>query len=236
MLVLPNLGRFGAIHADAGGEPSTGVERSNDRAIYEPPMQKGEETRAAILQAGLCAASLDGFEALTIGKLAKHVGMSKSGLFAHFSAKEGLQLAVLEHAAARFIEIVVGPAFAHPRGEPRLRALFDNWLAWRERAGVPGGCVFLAGGLEFDDKPGLIRDFLVKSQRDWIDTLAGAVAIGQREGHFDSAFEPEQIAFELYGLMIGSHFFSRLMADPAAENRARSGFEALLTRIRAKRS
>src|SRR5690606_13086514 len=102
----------------------------------------------------------------------KGVGLSKSGLFAHFKSKESLQLQILEHAAETFINKVVRTALQQPRGEPRLRALFDNWLRWANAGGHQGGCVFVGAAAEYDDRPGPVRDTLARTQRDWLDTLA----------------------------------------------------------------
>ena len=132
---------------------------------------KGEATREAILAHALGLATRIGFEGLTIGRLAEALQMSKSGLFAHFRSKEGLQLEILRFAGARMVETVVKPAFAVERGEPRVRALFDRWLAWEQSPDLPGGCPFMAASFELDDRPGPVRDFVVQNLRDWIDTL-----------------------------------------------------------------
>ena len=127
---------------------------------------KGERTRAAILDHALAAASERGLEGLSIGGLAKEAGLSKSGLFAHFSSKENLQIQVLETAVHRFVETVISPALRERRGIPRIRALFDNWLGWDRDAGLPGGCIFISTANELDDRPGPVRDRLVAYQRD----------------------------------------------------------------------
>src|SRR3954463_7915747 len=147
-------------------------------------MTKGDETRSAVLGSALSLATQLGLEGITIGKLAEHCGMSKSGLFAHFSSKENLQVAILEEASARFVALVVAPALKKPRGEPRLRALFDNWLAWSKVDFMPGGCIFVQAGVELDDRPGPARDRYIAGQRDWLATLAGAARIAIEEKHF----------------------------------------------------
>ena len=119
-------------------------------------MTKGEETRAAIVEVGLATASKVGLGALSLGELAKEVGLSKSGLFAHFDSKENLQLAVVRRAIERFVEVVIAPALAEPRGEPRVRALFYNWFHWSRSSELPGGCFFIAASSELDDQPGLL--------------------------------------------------------------------------------
>ncbi|HSB20126.1 MAG TPA: TetR/AcrR family transcriptional regulator [Anaeromyxobacteraceae bacterium] len=199
-------------------------------------MGKGEQTRDAILEQALTLASQVGLEGLTIGRLAGALDLSKSGLFAHFRSKEALQVQTLERAAARFEEVVVRPALGAARGEPRLRALFENWLRWPRIVPQPGGCIFVAASVELDDRPGPARDRLVRLQRDWLDVLAGAVRIAIQEGHFHRKVDPDQFAFELYGIMLVCHHASRLLRDPAAPERARRGFEALLARARAARA
>ena len=197
---------------------------------------KGEQTREAILERAMVLASEVGLEGLTIGHLAEALDLSKSGLFAHFRSKEALQVQTLERAAARFEEAVIRPALRAARGEPRVRALFEGWLRWPKIVPQPGGCIFVAASVELDDRPGPARDKLVRLQRDWLDVIAGAVRIAIQEGHFDPKVDSAQFAFELYGIMLMCHHTARLLRDPRAEERARRGFEALLTRARAARA
>lgn len=196
------------------------------------PLTKGEETRAAILDQALASASRLGLEGLTIGNLAEAVGMSKSGLFAHFRSKEDLQLQVLETAVRRFVEMVVAPALKAPRGEPRVRALFDRWMDWEKADFQPGGCIFVATANELDDRPGPLRDRLVGYQRDWLQAIATAARISVEEGHFGADVDVQQFAYDLYAIILAYHHFSRLMGDPAAEARARRSFESLLSTVR----
>jgi AcrR family transcriptional regulator len=167
-------------------------------------MGKGAQTREAILDEAVQLASVAGLEGLTIGTLAHAVGLSKSGLFAHFRSKEQLQLAVLEHAVARFIEVVVAPALRSPRGEARLRALFEGWLSW-ERDVLRGGCVIQAGADEFDDRPGPVHDYLASNQRDLLDTLTEIVRAGAEVGAFSTGRDPRSTAFEVVGLLVAYH-------------------------------
>ena len=183
-------------------------------------MAKGEETREAILDTALALASTGGLEGLSIGTLAQAVGLSKSGLFAHFGSKEELQLAVLRTASDRFVAKVITPALKAPRGEPRIRALFERWLAW-EAAAFAGGCPFLAVSNELDDRPGPVRDYLVQSQRDWLDVLANAARIAMAEGHFRADLDPRQFAYEIYSLILAFHQFHRLLREPDTEQRCR---------------
>ncbi len=196
-------------------------------------MSKGEETRAAILEEAFARASRLGLEGLSIGSLAGEVGMSKSGLFAHFQSKEELQLQVLETAAGLFVDTVVTPALKEPRGEPRLRALFERWMAWEGAPFQPGGCIFIATANELDDRPGPLRERLVGYQRDWLESLATAARITIEEGHFRADVDPEQFAYDLYAVILAYHHFSRLLRDPTAEDRALRAFESLLASCRA---
>jgi len=193
-------------------------------------MGKGEITRQAILERAVTFASQGGLDKLSIGRLAEDLGMSKSGLIAHFRTKEALQIQTLEMAAAQFVDGVVRPALAQPRGVPRVRALFDHWLAWAQT--MPRqGCVFVAAATEFDDQPGPVRDHLVQSQKDWLDTIANCFRTGVTEGHFRADADPHQFAQDLYGIMLAFHHAARLLEDPAAEGRARKAFEALLSAV-----
>lgn len=202
------------------------------RPYYLRGMRKGELTRASILEHAAGLASQVGLDGLTIGRLADELTLSKSGLFAHFRSKEALQVQVLEHAAARFVEVVVKPALAAPRGEPRLRALFDRWRRWPGEGGMAGGCLFVQASVELDDQPGPARELLVRQQRDWLEVIATVVRTGIAEGHFRKDVDPEQLAFELHGFMLSWHHAARLFADPKAERRAVAAFEALLARAR----
>jgi AcrR family transcriptional regulator len=186
-------------------------------------VSKGEATREAILDAAGKLAGHVGLGGMTIGSLAADTGLSKSGLYAHFRSKESLQIQVLEHTRARFVAQVVAPALTAPRGEPRVRAIFENWLRWDAQ---PGGCLFVAASSELDDQPGPVRDRLVRDQRDWLDTLAEVFRTGVAEGELDG--DPEQFAFDLDGVMLSCHMSGRLLGDEAAEARARRAFESLL--------
>ena len=190
-------------------------------------MSKGEETRAAILDDALAIASEVGFTGLTIGQLAEHTGMSKSGLFAHFKSKESLQLETLAWARERFTDVVIRPTLAAPRGEQRVRTLFDRWLEW-ETESLQGGCVFITATIEFDDQPGPMRDALVRNQQDWLDFVATVAGTAVTEGDFRADLDTEQLAFTLQGLMLGYHHAARLMHDPKALDRTRQALDQLL--------
>jgi AcrR family transcriptional regulator len=191
---------------------------------------KGERTRAAILDEALRLVSKAGLDGLTIGTLADATGMSKSGLFAHFGSRDELLLAVLAHGQAQFGEVVFQPAMARPRGLPRLRAMFVNWLDWTESAELPGGCPMIGGAAEFDDRPGPVRDMLAGGQRTWIETLKRAVrqAIDERQLAADT--DPEQIAFEMFGIALVVHHHRRLLGYRKARERALTALDSLFQR------
>lgn len=189
-------------------------------------MTKGEDTRAAVLSAALDLASEEGLVGLSIGQLAEKVGMSKSGLFAHFSSKENLQVEVLRAAIERFVAHVLSPALKARRGEARVRALFERWLTWKDQ--FPGGCVFVTAAVELDDKPGPARDVLVASQKDWLDAMATAARVAVSEGHFRKDLDPRQFAHEMFCLGYGFHFVARLLRDDKATERTHAAFARLL--------
>src|SRR5262245_42407071 len=195
-------------------------------------MGKGARTKQAILDHALALATRVGIEGLTIGRLAEDLGMSKSGLIAHFQTKEALQVQVLQTGAHRFVEDVLRPALKAPRGEPRLRALFESFLAWESSPSLPGGCPLIAASSELDDRPGPARDYLVQSRRDLLDLLAGTVRSAIDEGQFRPDLDPEQFAYEFWGAMLGFHHASRLMRDPRSSERARAGVETLVRSAR----
>ncbi len=196
-------------------------------------MGKGAQTRDAILERAVQLASEVGLDGLTIGRLATALDLSKSGLFAHFASKEGLQVATIERAAERFVEVVIRPALRMPRGEPRLRALVERWQRWPVEVPQPGGCLFVQAAVELDDKPGPARDRLVTLQREWLASLATAVKAAIAEGHFRRDVDPEQVAFEAYGIMLSFHHSVRLLRDPRADARARRAVDRLLLSCRA---
>jgi len=192
-------------------------------------MGRGDATREVILEEAERLARRVGLGGLTIGSLATSTALSKSGLFAHFGSKESLQLQVLEYTSDRFIREVVRPAVRLPRGEPRLRALFENWLEWDS---APGGCLLASSSFELDDQSGPVRERLVSDQRDWLDTLAMIVSGGITEGQFRPDVDPRQLAQDIVGVMLAFHVTSRLLHDPEAGPRARRGLDALLTAAR----
>ena len=192
-------------------------------------MRKGEQTRSLILNDAAAFASQVGLEGLSIGALAERLGMSKSGLFAHFGSKEDLQLQTLKHAQQLFADRVFAPALKQPRGLPRLQALFSGWIAWIENIDeLPGGCVIVAAATEFDDRPGAVHDALVSGQRELRGAIAKAVRLAIDEGHLDPQTDPWQLTFEILGIVLATHHDHRLLGDTRAAARAKHAFERLL--------
>jgi AcrR family transcriptional regulator len=190
-------------------------------------VSKGADTRRIILRSAVQTAYQVGLGGLTIGSLASSTGMSKSGLFAHFQSKEALQLAVLGAARAEFIDSVIRPALAAPRGETRVRELFDRWLDCGLHR-LPGGCLFVKAATELDEQYSPVRDQLVQDHRDLLDTIAQVFRSGVAEGHFRDDADPDQFATDLDGVMLAFYHAYRLLRDDAAESRARRAFTRLL--------
>jgi AcrR family transcriptional regulator len=197
-------------------------------------MTKGTETRDRILDRAFRLATRDGLEGVTLGTLASELGLSKSGLFAHFRSKEDLQIEILRTASARFEDAVLRPAFRAPRGLPRIKKLFDGWLQWLSDPALPGGCLFVAAATELDDKEGRPREHLVATLRQLHDALAKAAHLAVGEGQFRKDLDCEQFAFELYGIVLSYNQSKRLMRDARPEARARAAFQRLLAFAAAK--
>ncbi len=198
-----------------------------------PVLSKGEATRQRIVQRALELASRVGLEGLTIGELASDMGLSKSGLFAHFRSKERLQLAVLEAAARDFADKVFLPALGLPRGETRLRAIFDNWLAWIRSSGSHGGCIFLAGAMEWDDREGPVRDAIVAWFHQLYSALRKAVSLCIEAGQFQSELDVEQFTSDMHGIALKYHLDARLLRSGRSLQRAQTAYERLAASARA---
>ena len=192
-------------------------------------MNKGAITKKSILNQAHELASVYGLNALTIGSLAKSVGMSKSGLFAHFKSKENLQVETLSLVSKSFTEQVLMPVLKVERGKPRLVAFFNAWKAWLQNLPKTGGCVLIAASSEFDDIPGPVNDFLKNAQLQLIDSISRIVESGIEEGDFDSNTDSKEFAFEMFSLMLGYHYYYRLLEDRNSISYLETGFNKLLT-------
>lgn len=190
---------------------------------------KGQQTKAAIVEAALGLASQIGLEGLSIGALAEIAGMSKSGVFAHFGSREELQISVIREYHTRFEADVFYSAMQKPRGLPRLQALFDNWMV-QTSAEIDSGCIYISGAVEFDDRSGPVRDALASSVASWQTALRRAVELAQVEGQLSTQSDAHQIAFEIHGLILALHYEARFLRNPSATDRARRGFAHILDR------
>ena len=197
---------------------------------------KGETTRALILEAAVQQASEGGFESITIGTLAERTKLSKSGLFAHFGSRQELQIAAMDEAGRRFTEAVFLPALKAPRGLRRLRALFEGWVRWPEMAQLSGSCPLYAAAAEYDDKPGSMRDAVVERQALLARELAKSVRMAIETGELDAQADPEQIAFEMIGIVLAMYQSQRLMGDGKAALRAAAAFNRLVDSALAAKS
>jgi AcrR family transcriptional regulator len=191
------------------------------------PAQKGQQTRAAILDAALGLASHVGLEGLSIGALAEVTQMSKSGVFAHFGSREELQISVVREYHAKFEEEVFYPALTQPRGLPRLRALFERWVK-RVSVEIDSGCIYISGAVEFDDRPGPVRDALASMVRAWHGALERAIRIAVEEGHLVPDTDAMQMLFEIHGLILALHHDARFLRSPGALERAHKAFDHVL--------
>ena len=194
-------------------------------------MRKGELTRAAILDVALELSSRDGLEGLTIGVLADRMNMSKSGVFAHFGSREDLQLEVVKLYHHRFEQEVFFPSVREPRGLPRLQSMFDRWLQ-RVSVEIASGCIYISGAVEYDDRPGPIREELVKMVQAWQDALRRAARQAIEVGHLRPDTDAEQLVYEMYGLILALHHDARFLRNAGAVERARRGFERLIENYR----
>ncbi len=193
-----------------------------------PPVQakrrraQGEQTRQAILRVAVDLASVHGLDGLSIGRLATELGMSKSGLFAHFGSKEDLQLATIVAAQAIFRDVVLRPTFAAPRGLARVLALCEAWFTYGEQRVFRGGCFFAAATLEFDGRPGVVRDRLAEGMQDWLRLLTRLIQQAQASGELATTVAPEQLAFEIHSLFWGANWMLQLYDQSEALNQAKT--------------
>jgi AcrR family transcriptional regulator len=194
-------------------------------------MRKGELTRAAILDMALELASRDGLEGLTIGLLADKMNMSKSGVFAHFGSREDLQLEVLKLYHHRFEQEVFYPSMQEGRGIARLSSMFSRWIK-RVSVEIASGCIYISGAVEYDDRPGPIREELVAMVRAWQGALLRCVQLAIEVGDLKRDTDAEQLVYEMYGLILALHHDARFLRMPGSVERARAGFDRLIENYR----
>ena len=182
-----------------------------------------------ILEAALEMGSQVGLEAVSIGALAKEVGMSKSGLFAHFQSKENLQNDILHHAEDQFAHSVVIPALKVEAGVPRIEALAENWMDWTSQ--LTGGCIFVRASNEMKDRPGIVRDYLLKQQEAWLDVLRRIAKSAVRVGDFREDIDCDQFAFEFYSLLLGFNLYHTLLKNEDIRDRQQIAVDSLIQRF-----
>ncbi|MDH5206845.1 MAG: TetR/AcrR family transcriptional regulator [Hylemonella sp.] len=212
---------------DIAGKPGRGSGR--EATQLSRALHKGQQTKLSIIDAALGLAAQIGLEGLSIGVLAEVTGMSKSGVFAHFGSREELQISVIREYFNRFEQEIFYPAMAQPRGLPRLRAMFGNWMK-RVTVEIQSGCIFISGAVDFDDRPGPVRDALASSVKTWLGAVHRAVVQAKEEGHLRADADEHQIAFEIHGLILAVHYEARFLKWPGSIARANQAFEQILAR------
>jgi AcrR family transcriptional regulator len=219
----------GVAEVTEGAQQPPGEQASGAASAADGRRERGRRTRTSILATAVDIASVEGLEGLTIGRLATELGMSKSGLFAHFGSKEDLQLATIDAARRRFVEHVVKPSRGLPRGRPRVEALMRDWLDYYRAEVFAGGCFFPTVKAEFDSRPAsAVRDVVTQDAREFLAFLTREVRKAQEAGDLDRSVEAEQIAFELDALGAAAHQHFQLLHDPAVFDRAET---AIVRRI-----
>lgn len=206
--------------ASSPSVPSTPAPRS---------LPKGQQTKAHIVDVALHMATHHGLESLSIGGLAEAIGMSKSGVFAHFGSREELQISVVREYHQRFEQEVFYPALQAPRGLPRLRAMFSNWMQ-RTTVELDSGCIYISGAVEFSEREGAVREALMTSFDAWHTALRRAIEQAQAEGHLSAEADSHQLLFEIHGLILALHYDVRFLLRPESIPRAWTGFENILRR------
>ena len=189
------------------------IQESRDlqRDVIEP--KKGAQTKNSIIEAALAIASKSGLEGLTIGNIAEAVKMSKSGVFAHFGSREELQVAVVREYYQRFQDLIFSPALLKPKGLPRLNQMIQSWIKM-SIGDDSSSCFFIAGAVEFDDQPGIVRDELVRSVEDWRSAIRRAIKESIAAGHLKKSINVDTLLFQLYSIALGVHHDSRFLDNP----------------------
>jgi AcrR family transcriptional regulator len=201
---------------------STRLSQPKAKRAGKRKSDKSARTRETILRTAVGVASVRGLEGLSIGSLADELGMSKSGLFAHFGSKEDLQLAAIEMARQIFIDEVFRPALESERGLLRLWKLCDSWLSHTQRKVFPGGCFFTGAAFEYDSRSGPIRDRIAAVMQEWLGALTRAVEEAQAAGDLDAKVDARQLAFEIQSLAMGAVWASQLLDDDQAFSKVKT--------------
>jgi AcrR family transcriptional regulator len=206
--------------------------KSAEQLLTRKPRADGLRSRRTILDAAARLATVEGLEGLSIGRLAEHIGMSKSGLYAHFGSKEELQLATIATAAEIFRDDVVLPTETVEAPLARLEALCESFLSHLERRVFPGGCFFASAAAEFDTHPGPVKEEVASFLRGWLATLEELAARAQQDGSLDTAEDPAQLVFELDAYLLMANMAYLLHNDPLTLQRARAAIQARVMRAR----
>ena len=209
--------------------PAVATRPGRSAVAAQKSLHKGQQTKAAIVDAALGLAAQVGLEGLSIGAIAELMQMSKSGVFAHFGSREELQMSVVKEYHRRFEQDVFLPALREPRGLPRLRALFQRWMR-QTATEIEAGCIYISGAVEFDDRPGPVRDTLVGTVNTWQAAMHRAVQQAVDEGHLRADTDAAQLAFEIHGLILALHYEARFLRNPQGLARAERGFDDVLAR------
>lgn len=209
--------------------PKAGTAAGVGKAASGRALQKGQQTKLAIIDAALGLATQLGLEGLSIGALAEATNMSKSGVFAHFGSREELQISVIHQYFALFEQDVFYAAMQQPRGLPRVKALFVNWMKLVAEE-IQAGCIFISGAVDFDDRPGPVRDALATSVETWLGAVNRAIVQARECGHLRSDTDEHQMAFEIHGLILALHYEARFLKKPGSIDRANTGFDNILAR------
>ncbi len=211
----------------SGSRPLPRVQRK--RSVAGSALHKGQQTKATIVEAALGLATHIGLEGLSIGALAEVTGMSKSGVFAHFGSREELQMSVIHEYHQRFEQEVFYPALEAGRGVARLRAMFANWMQ-RSSVEIDSGCIYISGAVEFDERTGPVRDALARSVMTWHSALKRSIGHARELGELRADVDPDQMLFEIHGLILALHYEARFLKNPGSIARALRGFEHIVAR------
>ena len=193
---------------------------------------KSELTYAAIVDAALDLAAAQGLESLSLGRVAKHLGISKSGVFSRVGSREALLQAVLDEYDRRFVAAVFTPALEQPRGLPRMNAMVTHWIDRACNVETLTGCIYVAGAFEYDDRESPLRPLLENNVRRWRAALVRTAGQALEAGHLRPDTDPEQLVFEIYSLMVGLMHDARFLRDPQAHERVRKAYERLISTYR----
>lgn len=215
-------------------DPQRALEKPETVAQASKPVvgrvsHKGQQTKQSIVETALSLSSQVGLEGISIGAVAEATGRSKSGVFAHFGSREELQISVIREYFRQFEQEVFYPAIREKRGLPRLMALFDNWMRVVANE-LQFGCIFISGAVDFDDRPGPVRDTLAQSVEIWLGAVVRAVQQAKQEGHIHANVDENQVAFEIHGLILAVHYEARFLKKPGSIERAVQGFKHIVQR------